>query len=213
MGDEVDTHSIDPRHICEAFQSAVKQIDMTLEYKLLLYKLFDMEVSSKLGDMYKSLNQLFIDAGVMPEVVYSAKNLEKGEGSDSGADDAVPEDKGFTTRTATYYDPQENRSSDFVPRSKEDIGYFISQFMNGFTTAKGEDIPESFKVMPTDKDNNNCFTRKELLSSLSKLQEEVASQKGDIEKIDSEQIKRSIVAEVGNTNGGVVTQRVNILDQ
>ena len=213
MGDEVDTHSIDPRHICEAFQSAVKQIDMTLEYKLLLYKLFDMEVSSKLGDMYKSLNQLFIDAGVMPEVVYSAKNLEKGEGSDSGADDAVPEDKGFTTRTATYYDPQENRSSDFVPRSKEDIGYFISQFMNGFTTAKGEDIPESFKVMPTDKDNNNCFTRKELLSSLSKLQEEVASKKGDIEKIDSEQIKRTIVAEVGNNNGGVVTQRVNILDQ
>ena len=213
MGDDIDTHSIDPRNICEAFQAAVKQIDMTLEYKLLLYKLFDMEVSSKLGDMYKSLNQLFIDAGVMPEVVYSAKNLEEGEGSGSGTGDAAPEDKGFTTRTATYYDPQENKSTNHVPRSQEEVGYFISQFMNGFTTAKGEGIPESFTIMPTDKDNNNCFTRKDILGTLSKLQEEVVNKKGDIEVIDSEQIKRSIVADMGNTNGGVVTQKVNILDQ
>ena len=210
---KLPNYSVDPRHICEAFQTALKDTAITLEYKLLLFKLFDMEVSSRLGDMYKSLNQLFIDAGVMPEIVYKAKNLDPDSDTDSTADTSseLHKDKGYTVREAKYYDPQQNKSTNFIPRSQEEIGYFISQFMNGFTTAKGEGIPESFSTIPSDKDNHNCFTRNDLMNALSKLQGRVT--KKDVAKIDAEKIKRAIVADMGSSSGGAVTRKVHVLDQ
>ena len=213
-------HSIDPRHICEAFQTALKQIDITLEHKLLLFKLFDMEVSSRLGDMYKSLNQLFIDAGVMPEVVYKAKNLDSAtDAADFEAKSpqakSSQNNKGFTVREAKYYDPQKNKSSNFIPRSQDEISYFISQFMNGFTTAKGEGIPDSFSTIPSDKDNHNCYTRNDLMNALSKLQNKLTKVKikNDALTIDAEHIKRAIMADMGSSNGGAITKKVHILDQ
>ena len=210
-GKKLDKHAVDPRHICEAFQTALKQLDITLEYKLLLFKLFDIEVSSRLGEMYKSLNQLFIDAGVMPEVVFKARNLD----SDSAVKprENNQNDKGFEVRQAKYYDPQKNKASNFIPRSKEDISYFITQFMNGFTTAQGEGIPDSFSTLPSDKDNHNCYSRKDLMNALSKLQGDLIKKKGIFDKLNSEQIKRAIMADMGSSNGGAITKRVHLLDQ
>jgi len=204
-------HSVDPRHICEAFQTALKQVDVTLDYKLLLYKLFDMEVSSRLGDMYKSLNQIFIDAGVMPEIVFKAKNLDSAESADKPSKD----DKGFQVREAKYYDPQKNKSNNFIPRSQDEISYFISQFMNGFTTAKGEGIPESFSTAPSDKDNHNCYSRNDLMNALSKLQNNLtkAEIRKNAVKLDVEHIKRAIMADMGSSNGGAITKKVHLLDQ
>ena len=203
--------SVDPRHICEAFQTALKQVDVKLDYKLLLYKLFDMEVSSRLGDMYRSLNQIFIDAGIMPEIVYKAKNLDSAESADKPSKD----DKGFKVREARYYDPQKNKSSNFIPRSQDEISYFISQFMNGFTTAKGEGIPESFSTLPSDKDNHNCYSRNDLMNALSKLQNQITKGKtnSNVGKLDAEHIKRAIMADMGSSNGGAITKKVHVLDQ
>ena len=208
-GRKLDKHALDPRHICEAFQAAIKQIDLSVDYKLLLFKLFDMEVSSKLGEMYKSLNQLFIDAGVMPEIVYKARNLESDDGNNR---DSV-RDKGFSVREARYYDPQKNKVKHFIPRSPDEISYFISQFMNGFTTAKGEGIPESFSTIPTDKDNHNCYSGKELMNALSKLQHKIINNRNDADTVDTDQIKRAIMADMGSTHGGAVTKKVHVLDQ
>ncbi len=210
---ELPKHSVDPKHICEAFQTALKQIDIPLDYKLLLFKLFDMEVSSRLGDMYKSLNQLFIDAGIMPEIVYKAKNLDDGTSPEKPVDDHLQNDRDFNVRQARYYDPQKNKATNFIPRTQEEISYFISQFMNGFTTAEGEGIPESFSTIPGDKDNHNCFSRKDLMGALSKLQNKVINNKKNVAKIDAEQIKRAIVADMGSSNGGAVTRKVHVLDQ
>ena len=208
---KLSKRSIDPRHICEAFQTALKQVDITLDYKLLLFKLFDMEVSSRLGEMYRSLNQIFIDADVMPEIVYKAKNLDSAE----NAEKPSKEDKGFKVREARYYDPQKNKTSNFIPRSQDEISYFISQFMNGFTTAKGEGIPESFSTVPSDKDNHNCYSRNDLMNALSKLQNKLTKvkTKANIVKLDAEHIKRAIMADMGSSNGGAVTKKVHLLDQ
>ncbi len=208
---KLSKRSIDPRHICEAFQTALKQIDITLDYKLLLFRLFDMEVSSRMGDMYRSLNQLFIDAGIMPEIVYTAKNLDSAVSADKNS----KSEKEFQVREARYYDPQKNKSSNFTPRSQDEIGYFISQFMNGFTSAKGEGIPESFSTIPSDKDNHNCYSRNDLMNALSKLQNKLTKVKtrANVEKLDTEHIKRAIMADMGSSNGGAITRKVHLLDQ
>ena len=204
---------IDPKHICEAFQTALKHVDLSLEFKFLLFRLFDIKVSSKLGEMYKSLNQIFIDAGVMPEIVYKAKNLDSESPTDDSDDQVAHSKENFTVRQARYYDPQKNKSNNFIPRSQEEIGYFISQFMNGFTTAKGKDIPDSFSTIPSDKDNYNCYSRNDLMSALSRLQGRVRASKQAVAKIDAEKIKQAIIADMANANGGAVTKRVHVLDQ
>ena len=201
----------DPRHICEAFQTALKQLNLTLELRLLMFKLFDIEVNSRLGEMYKSLNQLFIDAGVMPEIVYQAKNLDPDTAVDRHND--KQKNIGISVRQAKYYDPQTNKAENFIPRSKEEISYFIGQFMNGFTTASGEGIPDSFSMIPTDKDNHNCYSRKELMSALSKLQTKFINSKKAFDKIGTEQIKRAIIADMEGRAEGTVNKRVHTLDE
>ena len=202
---------LDPRHICEAFQTALKQLGLSPEINLLMFKLFDFEVICRLGDMYKSLNQLFIDAGVMPEIVYKAKNLDDEVSVDS--DSNKRGNNGITIRQAKYYDPQQNKAKNFIPRSKEEISYFISQFMNGFTTAKGEGIPDSFSTIPTDTYNHNCYSRKELMTALSRLQSKFINSKKAFDKIGAEQIKRAVIADMGSRNGGAVTKKVHLLDE
>ena len=208
---KLSKRSVDPRHICEAFQAALKQVEIKLDYKLLLYKLFDMEVSSRLGDMYKSLNQIFIDAGIMPEIAYSAKNLDSAD----SADKRSKKEEGFQVREARYYDPQKNKTSNAIPRSQDEISYFINQFMNGITTAKGNGIPESFSKTPSDKDNHNCYSRTDLMNALSKLQSNITKSKtrNNVVKLDAEHIKRAIMADMGSSNGGAITKKVHLLDQ
>ena len=214
-------HIFDPRNICEAFQSALKQVGIPIEYKLLLYKLFDQEVSSCLGDTYKSLNQLFIDAGVMPEVVYTVKNQDSETHStgaispnDSGSTNDISSQTDYSVPEIRDYDPQKNTPGNSLASSHDEISRFIDQFMSGFTIAKGEGIPKSFSSIPSDVDSNICYSRNDLMDALSKLQNNLA--KVDIENVsadDAEHIKRAIISNMGHSNGGAITKTVHTFDQ
>jgi hypothetical protein len=68
--------------ICNAFNEASKSLDIDVKAKLVLFKLFDNMVMTKLGDLYKSLNQLLIDANIMT----SLRSDTKPKRSDSATD-------------------------------------------------------------------------------------------------------------------------------
>ena len=57
-----------PKNICESFKDALADIELSTNNKLVLYKLFDQEVILHLETLYKKLNQLFIDQGVLPQI-------------------------------------------------------------------------------------------------------------------------------------------------
>lgn len=214
-------HIFDLRHICEAFQTALEPAELSIDYKLLLFKLFDQEVSSHLGDMYKSLNQLFIDEGVLPEVEYTVKNednethsarAKSTNGSDSPnvvsaqSDDTIPDSSG--------HDPQKNTSRNETPGSLNKISRFINQFMSGFSTANGEGIPRSFSTTPSDTDNELCYSHADLMNSLSNLQNDLTKVDiNNVTEIDAEHIRREIIANMGRSNGGAITKTVHTLDQ
>ena len=63
-----DKQAIIPRHICESFQQAIESIDLHANNKIILYKLFDQEVCSRLAKMYQMLNKLLIDADILPQI-------------------------------------------------------------------------------------------------------------------------------------------------
>jgi len=57
-----------PKNICDSFKDALANIELSTNNKLVLYKLFDQEVILHLEPLYKKLNQLFIDQGVLPQI-------------------------------------------------------------------------------------------------------------------------------------------------
>ena len=211
----------DPRHICGAFQTALKRVEMSLSYRLVMFKLFDQDVSSRLGDTYKAINQLFIEAGVLPEVVYSLRHQDPGTQSDHrnssiedpGSSDAdSPAQSGATAETAEH--GQQNDAGGGVSGLPQKISRFIGQFMKGLTSVKGEGVPSSFTADPNDSDTDRCYSRDDLMGALSKIQTDMAGAESEhVSAIDAEHIKRAVIADMGRSNGGAVTKTVHVIDQ
>ncbi len=206
--DSIDKESLDPKHICEVFQKTIKNIEIDIDVKLVFYKLFDQEVCSKLGIMYKTLNKIFIDNDIMPEILLKTTKQEEVE----HVEDEV------STQVASYYDPTVNKSSDFIPRSKESFNHIVNEFMSGEMTITGDELklPESFSRKPTqqDLDGKNCYERKEVLKALSAIQRKITSlHKNGKESFSTEQIKQELISDISKQHGGIVNKQVNLLDE
>ena len=62
---------VSPNHICRTFEQAAEKFSIGLEMKLIVFKLFDKYVNSELLDMYREINKMFIDAGILPTIKLS----------------------------------------------------------------------------------------------------------------------------------------------
>ena len=205
--DSFDKEALDPKHICEIFQKTIEDIDIEIEVKLIFYKMFDQEVCSKLGVMYKAINQIFIDNDIMSEIVLKTTKQQEVE----------EYEEEVSTQVATYYDPTESISTDFIPRTKEDISRVVNEFMTGGMTITGDEIelPESFLRAPTQKDldGNSCYERKEVVKALSKLQHKLSSLHDITESLTPEVIKQELLSNISNENGGILDKQVSLLDE
>jgi hypothetical protein len=157
--------------------------------------------------MYKSINQIFIDNSVLPEIILKTTKQEEIE---------TDEDE-VSTQVASYYDPAKKVATDFIPRSNEDFTRVVNEFMSGEMTISGEELklPESFFRTPTQQDLNgkNCYERKEVVKALSALQRKITSLHKDTENLTAEQIKQELVADISKEHGGIVDKQVNLLDE
>ncbi len=208
FADSFDKEALDPKHICEIFQKTTEDIDIDIEVKLIFYKMFDQQVCSKLGVMYKTINQIFIDNGIMPEIILKTTKQEEVEQF---------EEEEVSTQVATYYDPTENVATDFIPRTKEDISRVVNEFMTGGMTITGDEIelPESFLRAPTQKDldGNSCYERKEVVKALSNLQHKLSSLHDIAESLTPEVIKQELLSNISSENGGILDKQVSLLDE
>ncbi len=62
------TNPVDPRRIGAALEEGATVLKMDIQPRLVLFKLFDRHVVTQLGGFYEELNQLFINAGVLPTI-------------------------------------------------------------------------------------------------------------------------------------------------
>lgn len=204
--DSFDKEAIDPKHICEVFQKTIENLNIDIDVKLIFYKLFDQEICAKLSVMYKTINKIFIDNDIMPEIILKTTKNEEVENLE-------PE---VSSRVATYYDPNEKVATDFIPRTKEEISRVVNEFMTGTMTITGDeiDLPESFLRVPSKDDltGKNCYHRKEVVSALSNLQRKLTSGRKD-KPLTTEQIKQELLADISKNNGGVLDKQVNLLDE
>lgn len=199
--------ALDPKHICEVFQNTIKDIDIEINVKLIFYRLFDQEICSKLGVMYKAVNQILIDNDIMPEILLKTVKNEEVE----------YQEEEVSSRVASYYDPNEKVATDFIPRTKEEISRVVNEFMTGGMTITGDeiDLPESFLRAPTKDDltGKNCYQRTEVVRALSSLQHKLTSLQKNSVPLTTDQIKQELLADISKQNGGVLDKQVNLLDE
>lgn len=203
---DIEKESLSPVRFAEVFQTTLKSQTLELKDRLELFVLFDMEVISKLGALYSTLNALLIKAGVMPKIVLKSTRQEE-------ADDE-PE---VSIRAAKYYDPQANPSTNFIPRSPQDISFIANRIMSGdFTPSENAlNLPDSFRkpIGKRDASGKNFYERKDVMKALTRLQNNILKQGKDQSQISIDQIKRALFADMGKQNGGVITKQVNVLDE
>lgn len=63
-----DAHPLAPVALCEAFRSAMKVLDVDLQVRLIIYKLFDKYVVSQLAPLYQEVNHHLAERGILPEL-------------------------------------------------------------------------------------------------------------------------------------------------
>ncbi|MFT0621604.1 DUF1631 domain-containing protein [Ectopseudomonas guguanensis] len=68
-----DSNPFGPQAIAQAFRDALAPCPFPLQIKTILYMLFDKHVMQSLDSLYGALNQRLIDAGVLPNLKYSAQ--------------------------------------------------------------------------------------------------------------------------------------------
>ena len=65
---EVDLLPIDPGCITDAFKDACTELDVGVMERIVVLRVFQQEVLNNLGELIDEINQLMIDAGVLPEL-------------------------------------------------------------------------------------------------------------------------------------------------
>lgn len=68
-----DTNPLGPKAICQAFSEATRDLETELKIKLIIYKLFDRQLCQDIGALFDSINDAFIDAGVLPTIKASIR--------------------------------------------------------------------------------------------------------------------------------------------
>lgn len=60
-----------PGHLSQAFRSAMRELELSVNSRLIIFKLFDRYVMSNLGSIYDEVNEQLIQAGVLPQIRYA----------------------------------------------------------------------------------------------------------------------------------------------
>ncbi|MCO6440590.1 MAG: DUF1631 domain-containing protein [Nitrococcus mobilis] len=70
---------LDPRQIVDAFAVAMDRLDLEIQPKLIIFKLFEKQMLRQLPELYEAANRLLIDAGIMPKLRATGEPLVAGE--------------------------------------------------------------------------------------------------------------------------------------
>jgi len=89
---EDSINPIGPAHLSQAFRLAMRELELSVNSRLIIFKLFDRYVMSSLGSIYDEVNEQLIQAGVLPQIRYALPPGAKhapGQPQQTGAPAAV----------------------------------------------------------------------------------------------------------------------------
>ncbi len=72
---EDSTNPIAPAPLCQAFRYSMREMDLNLQTQLIILKLFDRYVMAGLDGLYEEVNELLIQAGVLPQIRHTVAGM------------------------------------------------------------------------------------------------------------------------------------------
>jgi len=174
-----DINPFGPQTIAQAFREALAPHPLPLRIKTVLYMLFDQHVMRSLDDLYDALNQQLIEAGVLPNLKYSAQRA---------ADQAQPATATSNLTANAAANPTNPSSASAAPAAEADLSGTPpddpTQLFSGLVALLGEhrqhaaDAPllggtrsiTSF----APRDATRTYDVNELLAALNSLQRQSA---------------------------------------
>ncbi len=72
------SNPVGPAPLCQAFRIAVRELELNVEVKLIIYKLFDRYVMAGLEPLYDEVNAELIRAGVLPQIRHQMPSAGRG---------------------------------------------------------------------------------------------------------------------------------------
>ena len=216
----INKQALIPRHICESFQQALSDIELGMRNKLIIYKLFDQQVMSQLGELYQSLNRILIDADILPQIRLDKTPERKTEYTPPATtglsgDGSAPDMTG--QRSAGGYAPTGSGAGATPAQqvAQGEISRVVNQFIQGEVVARGPGIPASFSLSPdqTAGSGTQFYDRRDILTALSNLQANFIQHNEVTEFVDAETFKRALMLDMGSRHGGTLTRRVNQVDE
>jgi len=222
-----DKDALQPKNICEAFQTALKNIELNTQNKLILYKLFDQEVSSRMEDCYHSINDLLINEGILPQIKIGSLTTQtnntytpqKSTLKNSETVDTLQETNilsnhnefavnNHDANTGTLSNKSFSNSPAMQPQ--DNINRVIQDFIYG--DANPQAIGRSSSIYQGDS-TNQYYNRRDVLNALSNLQHNYSTEKNINQTVNAEDFKNTLVSHIGRKQGGAITKQVNQLDE
>ncbi|MBX3692035.1 DUF1631 domain-containing protein [Dokdonella sp.] len=219
---EDSSNPLGPAPLCNAFRQAVREFDLNVQVKLIIYKLFDRYVMSGLESLYDEVNAELIQAGVLPQIRHRVAPL-RGSQPMGASDPPQPpapgemQEPGAGTPASTYsnnptYDPAaaelqaelyNQLRSLLAARRPQQMEYAsdTAEFGGRGTT------PMVPNLSPTD-----------LLSALTILQSQTLAAQSQVNSIADAtqavtQIKQELLDQVGKLGGEAHGHHVSTADE
>ena len=110
--------------ICSAFTDSTKTLNIDVKAKLVLFKLFDNIVMSKLGKFFEVLNQTLVDANILPSLKEASRAIKK---PTSNVTDSFGKGLGAEMDMGLQSSPMANG---FTPNYDDQTNQVLSQLRN-----------------------------------------------------------------------------------
>ena len=85
-----ENNPIGPTSLCNSFAAAVDTLEAEIKVKLLVFKLFDINIVNKLAEFYQHANQLLIQEGVLPDLKVTYTSAVKRQPQPAGGLGGIP---------------------------------------------------------------------------------------------------------------------------
>lgn len=171
---------VGPEIIANAFDKAAQNLDLPIENKLIIYKLFDKHLMNYVGEAYEKLNRLLIDANVLAEFGQSpwlhhrSRRTERVDSIHSpGSPSQAP--------AADLAVNEDNNSSDLFQ--------LLQRLLNASNSLKN--TPP--RIPATLKESQPLWDTEKLINALSALQNEAKQEGNTISKQPFHSEKNSLL--------------------
>ncbi|MDH5518447.1 MAG: DUF1631 domain-containing protein [Gammaproteobacteria bacterium] len=208
-------NALTPLHFCESFQQCITILELSTAEKLILYKLFDNEVANNLNILYDTLNNLLIDAGILPKVTLRAPHTphsNKPNQAKQGNDSAETGEDSTGASAVSAMSANDIHTSKLISKygNRNIGGYPIGHASKIIRDFIGSDTANAGSI----EGDPQFYGHKDVLSALTQMQGVTQSQIQSstppvIERIDAAAIKQALLSTIASQQGGTITKQIN----